>query len=198
MPMHRCARCSLAGRQGIAIYHDESETCPRSQADRGETVWPPAAEPPRDLLWPDGDPRNRETLRPDQLEAASLVAAGHPGGGAQGITPIPMKLYCPECTRRHWDRGVWATRPHRTHRCSECGHHWRPFDYPTVGIPRVRDEGLEDAAAFLSEKHPHWREELDELCRWVGNRVPIVGAPGFAAGARMHRIVLALRAKLTR
>lgn len=31
--------------------------------------------------------------------------------------PIPIVIACPECKLQHVDRGEWATRPHKTHRC---------------------------------------------------------------------------------
>lgn len=46
----------------------------------------------------------------------------------------PLVLHCPECDARHIDEGDWAARPHKTHLCAACGHEWRPFDHPTVGI----------------------------------------------------------------
>lgn len=35
-----------------------------------------------------------------------------------------LVLYCPRCGVNHVDEGVWATRPHRTHLCANCGHEW--------------------------------------------------------------------------
>lgn len=48
--------------------------------------------------------------------------------------PIPMLLWCPECNTRHVDVGEFATKPHRTHSCQECGMVWRPALVPTVGV----------------------------------------------------------------
>ena len=48
--------------------------------------------------------------------------------------PIPMLLWCPECGERHIDRGDFATKPHHTHACQECGMTWRPAVVPTVGV----------------------------------------------------------------
>lgn len=50
--------------------------------------------------------------------------------------PIPMELQCPyfTCRMPHVDKGEWATRPHKTHRCTYCGHDWRPANVPTVGV----------------------------------------------------------------
>jgi len=49
-------------------------------------------------------------------------------------TPIPIILTCPMCCARHIDEGEWATRPHHTHSCQECGFTWRPAVVPTVGV----------------------------------------------------------------
>lgn len=48
--------------------------------------------------------------------------------------PIPMLLWCPECGARHIDADEFATRPHHTHACQECGHVWRPAVVNTVGV----------------------------------------------------------------
>lgn len=49
--------------------------------------------------------------------------------------PLPMALWCPHCGRQHVDRGVWETRPHRTHLCELCSCEWRPYEFATVGVP---------------------------------------------------------------
>lgn len=46
----------------------------------------------------------------------------------------PMYLSCPGCKARHIDVGEFATRPHHTHSCQECGLTWRPAIGPTVGV----------------------------------------------------------------
>lgn len=46
----------------------------------------------------------------------------------------PLILLCPECEVSHIDRAEWAERPHKTHLCENCGHEWRPFEVPTVGV----------------------------------------------------------------
>lgn len=65
--------------------------------------------------------------------------AGIPDSGA----PIPMLLHCPMCNARHVDVGEFATKPHHTHACQNCGHVWRPAIIHTVGVqflPGFRDE----------------------------------------------------------
>lgn len=48
--------------------------------------------------------------------------------------PIPMLLWCPECSKRHVDEGEFAAKPHHTHACQHCGHVWRPAIVPTCGV----------------------------------------------------------------
>lgn len=48
--------------------------------------------------------------------------------------PVPMRLHCPECGELHIDIGEFATKPHHTHACQECGHVWRPAVVNTVGV----------------------------------------------------------------
>jgi predicted RNA-binding Zn-ribbon protein involved in translation (DUF1610 family) len=43
-------------------------------------------------------------------------------------------LPCPKCGAVHVDEGVWATKEHKTHQCQACGHKWRPYSFPTVGV----------------------------------------------------------------
>jgi transposase-like protein len=48
--------------------------------------------------------------------------------------PIPMLIYCPECSERHLDVGEFATKPHHTHACQYCGETWRPAVVYTIGV----------------------------------------------------------------
>lgn len=57
--------------------------------------------------------------------------------------PIPMRLTCPICGALHVDEGEFATKPHHTHACQNCGMVWRPAVSPTVGtqfLPGFRNE----------------------------------------------------------
>ena len=56
--------------------------------------------------------------------------------------PVPLALDCPACGLPHIDQGEWATTPHKTHRCAHCGHEWRPFLVPTVGVSTAPSAGL--------------------------------------------------------
>lgn len=48
--------------------------------------------------------------------------------------PIPMRLTCPTCGSLHIDEGEFATKPHHTHACQQCGNVWRPAVASTVGV----------------------------------------------------------------
>lgn len=49
-------------------------------------------------------------------------------------SPIPLLLWCPGCGERHIDGGTFASKPHHTHACQNCGMVWRPSIRPTVGV----------------------------------------------------------------
>ena len=48
--------------------------------------------------------------------------------------PVPMILNCPSCGERHIDEEEFATKPHHTHACQNCGMVWRPAKVDTVGV----------------------------------------------------------------
>lgn len=50
------------------------------------------------------------------------------------MDPIPMLLWCPQCSKRHVDAGEFATKSHHTHACQHCGMVWRPAIQSTVGV----------------------------------------------------------------
>lgn len=73
----------------------------------------------------------------------------------KGELPIRMVMYCP-AGHKHVDEGEWATRSHKTHRCTlvvskctmghddcdfgglaPCGLEWRAADVPTVGVEEL-------------------------------------------------------------
>ena len=49
-------------------------------------------------------------------------------------TVFPMRLICPRCAELHIDTGEFATKPHHTHACQNCGEVWRPAVFNTVGV----------------------------------------------------------------
>lgn len=70
---------------------------------------------------------HRVTLRNAGLDQP--VAAPTPAAA-----PIPMRLTCPACNALHIDEGEFASKPHHTHACQECGAVWRPAVVSTVGV----------------------------------------------------------------
>lgn len=61
--------------------------------------------------------------------------------------PIHMLLWCPQCGERHVDIKEFATKPHHTHACQDCGMVWRPAIVPTVGVfflPGFKNEETSD------------------------------------------------------
>ena len=77
--------------------------------------------------------------------------------GSEAVTvPIDMVLLCPKCNTQHIDAadepgtamaGVprWTNPPHRSHRCHNCGHQWRPCDVETNGVKAVKTKGKNDS-----------------------------------------------------
>jgi hypothetical protein len=62
-------------------------------------------------------------------------------------TPIPLRIVCPECGTYHIDEGKFATKPHHTHACQQCGNVWRPAIVNTVGVrflPGFKNESQSD------------------------------------------------------
>lgn len=56
--------------------------------------------------------------------------------------PLRLIMTCPQCCARHIDAGEFATKPHHTHACQNCGLVWRPAIEPTVGVQFL--EGFKD------------------------------------------------------
>lgn len=61
--------------------------------------------------------------------------------------PVDMLLYCPACLDQHIDapKGDWTNPPHKTRQCQnpKCRHLWRPSDYPTNGVSKIKTSGQE-------------------------------------------------------
>lgn len=51
------------------------------------------------------------------------------------MKPKPMVLACPDCGQLHVDGEVSRRIPHERHLCLYCGCEWKPYDFPTVGVP---------------------------------------------------------------
>jgi hypothetical protein len=65
--------------------------------------------------------------------------------------PIPMLLFCPNCSLQHIDAPQpekgWDNPPHRSHECQRCGWVWRPADVPTTGVATIKTKGQRDRPA---------------------------------------------------
>ena len=62
--------------------------------------------------------------------------------------PIPMLLYCPQCSLQHIDipapSQCVTNPPHRSHECQHCRYVWRPCDVPTTGVATLHTQGQRD------------------------------------------------------
>lgn len=80
----------------------------------------------------------------------------------ENVQPIPMILYCHECGNRHIDKGEFASKPHHTHSCQQCGFTWRPAVVPTVGVqflPGFKDDDIQtDIGVNSSSERPSTTE----------------------------------------
>lgn len=79
--------------------------------------------------------------RPEDYAAehAALIAAIE----ALSATAMLIRLHCPTCHELHIDTGEFATKPHHTHACQNCGAVWRPAIVATVGVqflPGFKDD----------------------------------------------------------
>ena len=88
-----------------------------------------------------GDQAHRDWLK----EAIRNWSLGIPPPAyvAKAPEPVPMRLRCPECGHLHIDKGAFATKPHHTHACQNCGEVWRPAVVATVGVrflPNFKDK----------------------------------------------------------
>lgn len=108
--------------------------------------------------------KNGSVLEPDGWDneegelARAMFAAGL---NAKQGEAVPTLLCCPACETRHIDEGEWVTKLHKTHQCQQCGHEWRPYQYPTVGVARFTIPP-QPASAPMSE------ERFRSLRKWDG------------------------------
>jgi rubrerythrin len=86
--------------------------------------------------------------------------------------PVDLLLYCPKCGEQHIDEArpdvcetcgfdipgckcgtftAWLNPPHKSHRCEECNHVWRPADVPTNGVRELKTKGSRDG-----DPQPRW------------------------------------------
>jgi len=79
--------------------------------------------------------------------------------------PIPTILHCPQCNSLHVDEGEWKTRPHKTHQCQACGHEWRPYSVPTVGIPAPAEREIAALVIeFCEDPNNRVRQTQMQMC----------------------------------
>ena len=53
--------------------------------------------------------------------------------------------WCHDCECK--DFTPWLNPPHKSHRCTECNHVWRPADVPTNGVQKLETSGKADGSA---------------------------------------------------
>lgn len=69
----------------------------------------------------------------------------------------PMLIWCPHCSARHVDEGEFATKPHHTHACQQCGNCWRPAIGNTVGVQFLPGfKNVDARAKILAEALVSW------------------------------------------
>lgn len=68
---------------------------------------------------------------------------------ATAPTPLRMRLRCEKCGELHIDKGEWATKPHKHHRCEKCGLVWQPALVHTVGVQFLDEEPAGYAASMF-------------------------------------------------
>lgn len=65
------------------------------------------------------------------------------------LAPIDMILFCPVCGFIHVDAPEpetgWMNPPHKSHKCHQCEHVWRPADVPTNGVLNIKTRGAGDS-----------------------------------------------------
>jgi hypothetical protein len=112
-----------------------------------------------------------------------LIALGYRKPAAP--VPIPTMLRCPKCALTHVDEGEWATKPHRAHLCAWCGHEWRPYDYPTVGVL------FPPAAPDAPCGHAYWAAGCAQCAFHLGKALTIGAAPDAPTPGSINGISMA-------
>lgn len=109
----------------------------------------------RDAIGPEQAKEVIRYFRTCGFDLVRLEGTKRDGLGPTGGTvpePIPMRLTCPTCGVFHVDVGEFATKPHHTHACQECGNVWRPAVVATVGVrflPGFKNEDPNDCPVLL-------------------------------------------------
>ena len=120
------------------------------------------------------------------------------------VLPIDMVLHCPKCHLQHIDRDespsdrewaaqsagereqqYWTNPPHRSHKCSGCGHIWRPADVCTNGVAAVKTVGKNDSPIDIGPEINVEAEQLALIGRWDhrGDSVAEAADEHFGVGA---------------
>lgn len=129
----------------------------------------------------DGETELSRINAPDMIEKIRAKQASKPRRSALPVAaaqpsaddaPIPMLLFCPQCSMQHIDAPetprfsnddtgaseeyretmfpAWTNPPHRSHLCHGCGHIWRPADVATTGVAALKTSGKRDGSPIPS------------------------------------------------
>lgn len=79
----------------------------------------------------------------DALQSGKYrIVAATPLREVAAVGPVDMLLFCPACGFQHVDAAEpgtdWTNPPHRTHKCKQCKHLWRPADVQTNGVAFIK------------------------------------------------------------
>jgi hypothetical protein len=62
---------------------------------------------------------------------------------------------------------AWLNPPHKSHRCDNCNHVWRPADVPTNGVAVIKTRGKQDKSAIPQVTDNELRKELEYLTNLI-------------------------------
>lgn len=137
--------------------------------------------------------RDANLVKMAERDAFKAAVRGHGSIVIPATTPIPMLLWCPECSKRHIDVGEFETKPHHTHACQHCGHVWRLASGDRRDVRRAVPAGLQERGAIQVTDLPKlralaeaatpgpWSEGTAGACnivRFDGDDITGIGAAG--------------------
>lgn len=73
---------------------------------------------------------------PERCQDCGRISIEHFGAVNVFADPVECKGFNP-----------WLNPPHKSHRCTECNHVWRPADVPTNGVQKLETSGKADGSA---------------------------------------------------
>jgi len=73
---------------------------------------------------------------PERCQDCGRISIEHFGAVNVFADPVECKGFNP-----------WLNPPHKSHRCTECNHVWRPADVPTNGVQKLDTSGRADGSA---------------------------------------------------